>query len=154
MDACILNLPTDLAICSAAVSDWRPTINEEKKIKKISKNKYRSNIKTFELTENPDILETISNLNINRPRLVVGFAAETGDLINQATNKLLRKKCDWIVANDVSPGTYTFGNEENEVTLLYLDEENNIEVDSWPRISKSEVAHRLIKKVAAEIAIK
>ncbi len=97
-------------------------------------------------SENPDILATVSQGN-NRPRLVVGFAAETDDVIANATAKLARKGCDWIVANDVRPETGIMGGAENAVTLVTAKG-----AEAWPRMSKTEVAHRLAHRIAEVLA--
>ena len=98
------------------------------------------------LAENPDILATISKLSEGRPNLVVGFAAETNDVIENATAKRERKGCDWIVANDVSPETGIMGGDENAVTVI---DDNG--ADSWPRMSKEDVASRLADRIAAAL---
>ena len=97
----------------------------------------------MEFAENPDILATVSRLRKNRPGLVVGFAAETDDVIANATAKRKRKRCDWIVANDVSPETGIMGGTENAVTLI--DAKG---AESWPRASKDDVARRLAERIA------
>jgi phosphopantothenoylcysteine decarboxylase/phosphopantothenate--cysteine ligase len=105
------------------------------------------------LVENPDILATISKLKDRRPPLVIGFAAETEHLIDNAKAKLKRKGCDWIVANDVSPATGVMGGDRNTVHLLTRRGEA-IDVDSWPVMTKEEVAAELIAKVGAKVAEK
>ncbi|MDA8587330.1 bifunctional phosphopantothenoylcysteine decarboxylase/phosphopantothenate synthase, partial [Rhodobacteraceae bacterium] len=97
--------------------------------------------------ENPDILATVSRLRKNRPELVVGFAAETDDVIANAKAKLKRKRCDWIVANDVSPETGIMGGSENAVTVI--DAKG---AESWPRASKDDVARRLAARIADALA--
>jgi len=99
------------------------------------------------MVENPDILATLSQATDNRPRLVIGFAAETNDLIDNATKKRARKQCDWIVANDVSTGTGTFGGDENTVHLVTDDG-----VEDWPRLSKTGVAEQLTSRIASWLA--
>ena len=101
-EACHTALPADIAVCAAAVADWRVESDADKKIKKDG-----SGPPTLALTENPDILASLSQAGNNRPKLVVGFAAETGNVVEYARAKLGRKGCDWLVANDVSPGTGT-----------------------------------------------
>jgi phosphopantothenoylcysteine decarboxylase/phosphopantothenate--cysteine ligase len=101
---------------------------------------------TLSFAENPDILATISRHSNLRPRLVIGFAAETENLIENARAKLLKKGCDWIVANDVSTGTSTFGGASNEVHIV-----TQASVDSWPMQTKESVAAGLIKKIAASL---
>ena len=110
----------------------------DKKIKKDG-----SGPPTLELTENPDILASLSQAGNKRPKLVVGFAAETGNVVEYARAKLGRKGCDWLVANDVSPGTGTFGGNENTVHLVSADA-----VEDWPRMSKGEVAEKLADRIA------
>jgi phosphopantothenoylcysteine decarboxylase/phosphopantothenate--cysteine ligase len=139
--ACEAALPADIAVCAAAVADWRTADAADQKIKKNGKPP------TLHLTENPDILATLSHAGARRPRLVVGFAAETQDIVAYARAKRARKGCDWIVANDVSPGTGTFGGDRNTVHLI--DEAG---VEDWPAASKREVAERLAKRIAAHFA--
>jgi len=129
-------LPADIIICAAAVADWAPEFSDQK-IKKGSK---KPEIK---LIENPDILKTISNHN-NRPKLVIGFAAETENLIENATAKLERKSCDWILANDVSTtnGQNVFGTDENHVYLI-----TNSKQEDWQRSSKTDIATRLVSEI-------
>jgi phosphopantothenoylcysteine decarboxylase/phosphopantothenate--cysteine ligase len=104
----------------------------------------------LELVENPDILATISKLPDKRPGLVIGFAAETEHLIDNAKAKLVRKGCDWILANDVSPATGVMGGDRNTVHLLTRDGEG-IKVDSWPVMTKEEVASTLVARIAQTI---
>src|SRR5881227_4064526 len=131
-------LPVDIAIFAAAVADWRVASEGEQKLKKTS-----AGMPPLQLVENPDILATISALQDKRPRLVIGFAAETENLIDNAKTKLKRKGCDWIVANDVSPATGIMGGDRNTVHLLTRDgadiEADNIGVDSWPVMTKEQV---------------
>ena len=101
----------------------------------------------LEFTENPDILATVSQMAQGRPRLVVGFAAETDDVIAYATAKRLRKGCDWIVANDVSPATGIMGGAENAVTVISANG-----AESWPRMGKDAVATRLAARIAEALA--
>lgn len=136
--ACHTALPADIAVCAAAVADWRVESDADKKIKKDG-----SGPPTLELTENPDILASLSQAGNKRPKLVVGFAAETGNVVEYARAKLGRKGCDWLVANDVSPGTGTFGGNENTVHLVSADA-----VEDWPRMSKGEVAEKLADRIA------
>lgn len=138
-DACHAALPADVAVCAAAVADWRVGLDTDKKIKKDGKGP-----PPLPLVENPDILASLGRLATNaRPRLVVGFAAETGNVVDYARGKLTRKGCDWIVANDVSPGTGTFGGDDNTVHLVSADT-----VEDWPRMTKAEVAARLAARIA------
>ena len=135
--ACKELLPADIVICAAAVADWRianPSIN------KIKKN---GAIPTLELTENPDILQQISQLTKDRPHLVIGFAAETQNLIKNAQTKLAKKKCDWIIANDVSPKAKTFGSEKNTIHLI-----SKGEVEAWPTLTKEIVGQKLSTRIA------
>jgi len=135
--ACQTAMPADVAVCAAAVSDWRPESAGNQKIKK------NGAPRKLSLTENPDILKTLATAGNGRPRLVIGFAVETGDLIAKAKPKWLAKGCDWIVANDVAPGTQTFGGSDNSVHLITADK-----VESWPRMSKQAVADQLASLIA------
>ncbi|MBC8793709.1 MAG: bifunctional phosphopantothenoylcysteine decarboxylase/phosphopantothenate--cysteine ligase CoaBC [Tagaea sp. CACIAM 22H2] len=139
--ACVDSLPADIAVCAAAVADWRPATLGNSKLKKDG-----GTAPTLALTENPDILATLSK-HAQRPGLVVGFAAETDDLIRHATEKRLRKGCDWIVANDVSLGTNVFGGDANTVHIV-----DGAGVESWERQSKDDVARRLAARIAAHFA--
>lgn len=134
-------LPVDAAVFAAAVADWRVASASDSKIKKD-----KGQIPSMEFAENPDILATVSQMTDGRPRLVVGFAAETDDVIANATAKRLRKQCDWIVANDVSPETGIMGGAENAVTLI-----SDEGAESWPRMGKDEVAHQLAVRIAAAL---
>ncbi|MDG1863136.1 MAG: bifunctional phosphopantothenoylcysteine decarboxylase/phosphopantothenate--cysteine ligase CoaBC [Yoonia sp.] len=131
----------DAAVFAAAVADWRVANAGPSKIKKDG-----NGLPTLEFAENPDILATVSQMTQGRPSLVVGFAAETDDVIAHATAKRLRKGCDWIVANDVSPETGIMGGAENAVTLI-----SDAGAESWPRMGKQEVATRLARKIADAI---
>ncbi len=131
-------LPADAAVFAAAVADWRVKSASDKKIKKDGKG-----LPTLDFAENPDILASVAQLKKNRPRLVVGFAAETDDVEANATAKRARKGCDWIVANDVRPETGIMGGTENAVTLITEDG-----ADAWPRLSKDQVAAKLAVKIA------
>ena len=138
-------LPVDIAIFAAAVADWRVANAGEQKIKKTA-----SGMPPLQLVENPDILATIAKRKQNRPQLVIGFAAETENLIVNATLKLARKDCDWIVANDVSPATGVMGGDRNTVHLITrIDKQTH--VDSWPVMTKEEVADALVAKIASTI---
>src|SRR5712691_7995013 len=132
----------DIAICAAAVADWRVANEGEQKLKKTS-----AGMPPLQLIENPDILATIARLPDRRPRLVIGFAAETENLIDNAKAKLERKGCDWIVANDVSPATGIMGGDRNTVHLLTRDGDG-IGVESWPAMTKEQVAAALVARVA------
>jgi phosphopantothenoylcysteine decarboxylase/phosphopantothenate--cysteine ligase len=139
--ACEAALPADAAVCVAAVADWRADEVFAVKLKKTP-----GGPPTIRLVENPDILATLAARGVRRPRLVVGFAAETGDLEAQARAKLKRKGCDWIVANDVSADGI-MGGDENEVLLVWPQG-----ADHWPRASKTEVARRLADRIAEDLA--
>ena len=132
----------DAAIFVAAVADWYVTNAGNSKIKKNG-----NVLPTLEFAENPDILATVSNMPTGRPKLVIGFAAETDNLIANAKAKRKRKGCDWIVANDVSPSTGIMGGLENDVTLIMQNGSEN-----WPRMSKDAVATRLANKLAETLA--
>jgi len=132
------NIPCDIAIFSAAVSDWRVESLNCNKIKK----KQSSDILKINFIENPDILKTISKMKSNRPELVIGFAAETNNLIENAIEKRIRKGCDWILLNDVSLGSDIMGGIENHITLISSDE-----TQEWPRMSKTAVAKKLAQKI-------
>jgi len=138
-------LPADIAIFAAAVADWRVANEGEQKLKKTS-----AGMPPLQLVENPDILATISKLKDKRPPLVIGFAAETEHLIDNAKAKFARKGCDWIVANDVSPATGVMGGDRNTVHLLTRDGAD-IKVDSWPVMTKEEVATALVARVAETV---
>jgi phosphopantothenoylcysteine decarboxylase/phosphopantothenate--cysteine ligase len=139
--ACRAALPADAAVCVAAVADWRPDAAFQVKLKKS-----HAGPPVVRLVENPDILAGLSFHGPDRPRLVVGFAAETNDLERHARDKLKRKGCDWIVANDVSADG-VMGGDDNEVLLLTRQG-----VESWPKSSKAEVARRLAARVAEALA--
>jgi phosphopantothenoylcysteine decarboxylase/phosphopantothenate--cysteine ligase len=134
--------PADAAVFAAAVADWRVANAGANKIKKDG-----SVLPKLEFAENPDILATVSQMKVGRPPLVVGFAAETDDVIAHATAKRARKGCDWIVANDVSPATGIMGGSENAVTLITADGS-----ETWERMSKSAVAAKLAARIAEAIA--
>ena len=136
VEAC---LPVDIAVCAAAVADWRPAETARGKLKKD-----QAAPATLTLVENPDILRTLGHHDALRPRLVVGFAAETDDLIENATAKLARKACDWILANDVGGSSGVFGGERNTVHLVRAD----TTPEAWPEMSKAEVAERLADRLA------
>jgi phosphopantothenoylcysteine decarboxylase/phosphopantothenate--cysteine ligase len=140
------SLPADIAIFAAAVADWRVANEGGQKLKKTDKA-----IPPLELVENPDILATISKLREKRPPLVIGFAAETEHLIDNAKAKLARKGCDWIVANDVSSELGVMGGDRNTVHLL-TRQGSQIAVDSWPVLTKDQVAAELIAHVAKNFA--
>ncbi len=143
LDACMDALPADIAVCAAAVADWRVREAAGGKLKKEN-----GGPPALELAENPDILHRLANLENRRPPLVVGFAAETGNVVAHAREKRRRKGCDWILANDVSPGTGIFGGERNTIHLI--DEEDCVE--DWPPAGKAEVADRLALRIARHFA--
>jgi phosphopantothenoylcysteine decarboxylase/phosphopantothenate--cysteine ligase len=135
--ACLRALPADVAVCAAAVADWRVAKPVDQKLKKNGGKPPR-----LELALNPDILATLSDANNLRPRLVIGFAAETENVVDNAIAKRKAKGCDWILANDVSPGTGTFGGEQNTIHLI-----SAAGVEPWPTLSKGEVAERLAVQI-------
>lgn len=143
LDACQAALPADIAIFAAAVADWRVTDAADRKLKK----QEDAPVPTLSLAENPDILKTVSQMTDGRPDLVIGFAAETGNVVETAHAKRLRKGCDWIVANDVSTGTGTFGGDENTVHLITADG-----ADAWPTMTKVAVADRLCAAIEEHFA--
>jgi phosphopantothenoylcysteine decarboxylase/phosphopantothenate--cysteine ligase len=138
-------LPVDIAVFAAAVADWRVSNEGGQKLKKTP-----GALPKLELAENPDILATISHLDEGRPSLVIGFAAETEHLIDNAKAKLRRKGCDWIVANDVSPATGVMGGDRNTVHLIRRDGDE-VTVDSWPVMTKEQVATELVAQIAKQI---
>lgn len=144
LDACKKSLPADILVCAAAVSDWRVESTADQKMKKEGKGP-----PALSLTENPDILATLSQLKTGRPGLVVGFAAETENVVANAQSKRGRKGCDWIVANDVSPATGTFGGDANTVHLIHGSGGDDIE--AWPRMSKEQVARQLAARIAETV---
>ncbi|BBK45485.1 phosphopantothenate synthase [Allostella vacuolata] len=135
--ACLQALPADIAVCAAAVVDWRPAEVATSKLKK------NGPAAPLVMVENPDILATLAAAGNGRPALVVGFAAETDAVVEYARAKLARKGCDWILANDVSPATGTFGGDHNTVHLVSADA-----VEDWPRLTKRAVAERLVDRIA------
>jgi len=136
--ACEKALPADVAVCAAAVADWRAEAAPQKLKKK------NGAPPALKFVENPDILASLSKPGNRRPRLVVGFAAETEKVVEHAKAKRARKGCDWILANDVSPATGTFGGDANTIHLI--DEAG---VEDWPPLSKRDVAERLVQRIAA-----
>ena len=137
-DAVAAALPADAAVMAAAVADWRVANASGQKLKKDGTGRAPA----LEFAENPDILATVSK-GPQRPRLVVGFAAETVDVVAHATAKRARKGCDWIVANDVSPATGIMGGAENAVVLI-----SDAGAEEWPRMGKDEVARLLAARIA------
>ena len=134
-------LPANVAIFAAAVADWRAERPSDSKIKK-----QQGQTPTLKLVENPDILSTIAHRKSGRPRLVIGFAAETDDVIANAKSKLAKKGCDWILANDVSPETGIMGGDANTIHLISAGG-----VEDWPRQSKDDVARALVERVAKDL---
>ncbi|MCA0857033.1 bifunctional phosphopantothenoylcysteine decarboxylase/phosphopantothenate--cysteine ligase CoaBC [Phaeobacter italicus] len=143
-DAVFAALPADAGVFAAAVADWRVTSASDRKLKKS-----KDGLPVMEFAENPDILKTVAHLDEGRPGLVVGFAAETNDVVDNATAKRLRKRCDWIVANDVSPATGIMGGSENAVILI-----SDAGAESWPRMDKTAVARQLAERIAAALTDK
>ena len=143
LDACRAALPAQIAVCAAAVADWRTAFVGAGKLKKGA-----GAPPPLELVLNPDILAHLSAAGPERPALVVGFAAETDNLIANATAKRTAKGCDWIVANDVSPETGAFGGDANTVHLITADG-----IEDWPPMSKTDVATRIAARIAAHPGI-
>ncbi|WP_299873172.1 bifunctional phosphopantothenoylcysteine decarboxylase/phosphopantothenate--cysteine ligase CoaBC [uncultured Sulfitobacter sp.] len=138
LDAVQAALPCDAAVFAAAVADWRVASASDSKLKKT-----KDGLPALTFAENPDILHTVAQMTKGRPALVVGFAAETDDVLANATAKRARKGCDWIVANDVSPETGIMGGAENAVTLI-----SDSGSESWPRMGKDAVAAQLAQRIA------
>lgn len=138
-------LPADIAVFAAAVADWRVETIQTEKIKKSEK----TGAPTLSLTENPDILKMIARPGPERPRLVIGFAAETQNVLTHAQSKLKSKRADWIVANDVSPLSGVMGGENNTVHLITASG-----VESWPEMSKAKVARKLMERAAEQLHAK
>ena len=142
-DAVDASLPADAAVFAAAVADWRVESASGSKMKKDGS----GNAPVLEFSENPDILADVSQMKKGRPKLVVGFAAETDDVEANATAKRTRKGCDWIVANDVSPETGIMGGSENAVTII-----SEGGAEAWPRLTKDQVAAKIAAKIAEALA--
>ena len=139
-NATLENLPADVAIFSAAVSDW--------KIKNIEKEKIKKNRNfNLELEKNVDILEHISKHNSLRPKIVIGFAAETNNLIENSKKKLSQKNCDWIIANDISDTSIGFGSDFNEIIIFYKNKEH----EKISKMKKSLLAEKIVERVISEI---
>jgi len=136
--ACLDSLPSDVAVCAAAVADWKVAAAANQKLKK-----GEGAPPSLTLTANPDILARLAQPGAQRPDLVIGFAAETEKVIEHATAKRQRKGCDWILANDVSAESGTFGGDDNSIHLISADAN-----ESWPRMSKRQVAACLAERVA------
>jgi phosphopantothenoylcysteine decarboxylase/phosphopantothenate--cysteine ligase len=139
--ACEAALPVDAAVCAAAVADWRVQSPANTKMKKDG-----GAPPILRLAANPDILATLAAPGARRPRLVVGFAAETENVIANATAKLARKGCDWLLANDVSAEHGVFGGSRNTVHLV-----TSSGVEHWPTLEKTEVAERLVRRIAEQL---
>ena len=140
-DATLANLPADIAICAAAVADWRVKKSAGQKMKKT-----KDGLPNLDLAENPDILASLSDLKEQRPRLLIGFAAETENVIEHAKKKLNKKGCDWIVANDVSAKGNVFGNDETSIHIISSDK-----VESFENVSKEEAARQVLLKAAEAV---
>lgn len=136
-------LPVDAGVFAAAVADWRVASASDRKLKKT-----KDGLPVLDFAENPDILARVAQMTTGRPGLVVGFAAETNDVMENATAKRQRKGCDWIVANDVSPATGIMGGSENAVTLISTQG-----AEDWPRMGKDAVALRLAHRIAAALGV-
>jgi len=140
--ACEAALPVDLAVCAAAVADWRVVEPAAAKLKK------SCGPPVLRLEENPDVLATLARRLEYRPSLVVGFAAETENVLGNARAKREQKGCDWIVANEVGPDGGVFGGEHNTVHLITSEGS-----ESWPTLTKREVAERLVERIAARCGV-
>ena len=136
--ACENALPAEIAVCVAAVADWRVADAAAQKLKKNG-----GGPPPLELSENPDILRTLAKAGNKRPSLVIGFAAETENVVANAQAKCKNKNTDWILANDVSPDTGTFGGDANTIHLV----DGTDSVESWPTMTKYEVANRLVSRI-------
>jgi len=145
--ACKAALPCAVAVCAAAVADWRPEAQASGKIKKQKERAAPS----LSLTENPDILATLSKKGRRRPRLVIGFAAETDLVLENARAKFARKGCDWLLANKVGDGA-GFGADDNQVTLLRRAPRDRVAEEPWPAASKTAIAQRLAEAIAQVLA--
>jgi phosphopantothenoylcysteine decarboxylase/phosphopantothenate--cysteine ligase len=143
LSACLDADRLDIAVCAAAVADWKAARPATGKIKKQA----GAPPPALELAPNPDILATLAKAGPRRPGLVVGFAAETENVVANAVDKRVRKGCDWIVANDVSPATGTFGGERNTVHLI-----TEAGTEDWPPLGKGDVAMRLAGRIALHLA--
>jgi phosphopantothenoylcysteine decarboxylase/phosphopantothenate--cysteine ligase len=137
------HLPVDIVVAAAAVSDWRPAHPATQKMKK----RDGGTPPRIDLATNPDILASLAAPGPRRPRLVIGFAAETENVVGHASAKRTAKNCDWILANDVSPATGTFGGADNRVHVITAEG-----TEAWPRLGKDEIAARLVARIAAAFA--
>ena len=142
LEACQNALPVHIAVCAAAVSDWAPKDNKTGKIKK----RRNHTPPTLSLRENPDILARLAKDGPNRPNIVVGFAAETEDILSNAREKLARKNCDFIIANEITSAENVFGADQNHVHLVTLHDSKE-----WPCASKKSIARKLVRHIAAHI---
>lgn len=143
MHEAVMNaLPADIAVCAAAVADWRPENTNKDKIKKNES----AEAPLISLTENPDVLASVSSSD-NRPEIVVGFAAETENLIEAGQKKLVKKGCDWIIANNVGKNGEIFGNDSNHVHLI-----THTGTEEWPDNLKNSIAEKLAKKIAEHLS--
>jgi phosphopantothenoylcysteine decarboxylase/phosphopantothenate--cysteine ligase len=140
--ACQAALPADIFVAVAAVADWRPEAKADVKLKL----KGDAKAPAMNLVENPDILATIAQAGPNRPNLVIGFAAETHDVLAYATAKRAKKGCDWVVANDVSGNV--MGGESNQIMLVTADGQQ-----SWPEAPKGQIAERLVAAIATHFGV-
>jgi phosphopantothenoylcysteine decarboxylase/phosphopantothenate--cysteine ligase len=134
--ACKASLPADIIICAAAVSDWRIAAPSKKKMKKVD------GLPALKLIENPDILAQLSLQNKHRPALVIGFAAETNNIIEHAKTKLSEKGCDWIIANNISPEANTFGNSHNTIHIISKEG-----IENWPKLPKNIIGQKLTRRI-------
>ena len=136
-------LPADIAIFAAAVADWRPAELGSQKIKKTAKTP-----PSLTMVENPDILKGVATRTEDRPSIVIGFAAETENHLEHAKAKLSKKRCDWILMNDVGSGSGVFGGARNQVMFLSADGQ----VERWPEMDKFALANRLVEKIASHLS--
>ena len=144
-DACHKNLPVDIAVCAAAVADFRPEKHSDSKIKKSGNDGL-----TLRLIQNPDILKSLCQ-SAQRPKLVIGFAAETDVNIQSAEEKLKRKGCDWLVLNDVQNGA-VFGSDHNAFSLITRDHNGQITTENWGQDTKESLARRIADKITSSLA--
>ena len=138
LESCQKSLPADIFVAAAAVADWSPETYQNAKIKKTSDTPV-----TMSFKQNEDILATLSAPSPKRPRLVVGFAAETNDVVQNAQTKLIKKRCDWVVANSVDEANPVFGSDKNQVYFV-----TSGKIEEWPRMGKDDVARELAARIA------
>lgn len=138
LQSCLDCLPADIVVCAAAVADWRMKNKYSEKIKK------EGEIFSLELVENPDILATVAGMKKNRPNLVIGFAAETQNLLKNASIKLDKKGCDWILANNVSKESEVFGGDNNQIKFISKNK-----IEEWPVLSKEAIGEKLATRIIA-----